>query len=610
MKKKSWESGKQSVDINVVEPSEIVKAYTIVLKQEFSPAGIEYFLSKNDNGELIGGFDLSYLKSSLGVIITDLDLKPLYIKSKGLLSSKKNRITGSISDTGLVTLNAEPACNFYIHYVYLLTENSILKGYVREDVGFNLSGVFDIGTDSIYVVSDVYRDLKSEDVFNNTATLSSFLRYVGRKLRKIDFSHNHHKLYYPKDDIDEIVNFRAKLDHSHTEQDITDLDKFTREEVTKLLTVYDKKGHRHDEWYLLKSEVYNLLKMKAGSVHSHFWADIDKRRSKLSDLSDVLSYKGNEGSLLSVKSNGLGTEWVSIPSKAVDISVNIDGFTGLFSRQINTVQDALKVVDSLISDKRVSKYTVYSSMKIEELLTKTSKKKHSHVEFYTQSEVNSLLERKADNAVFFKPNNIVLFSNKGGFLDSGLLLDDLSRRDHTHLLKDIHELDYTILKNTPEDDNLHLKDVATNSNINDEVFIYSRADNSYKRITIQNCVPYGSNFNLFTKTEIVCFGKERSEFQKAFGNKTDFLSKGLYKVEFSFMYSTIDYFKLQTVVDDVLKEFRLDGKSSDECVPFCYNIYIEVDIKKQIDFSINVKSVIGTSITLKDISVELIKVKV
>lgn len=609
MKKKSWEIDIPKEVIDNERPSEIVKVFTVVLKQKFTPKGVNYTVSANDNGELLGGFDLTCLKSNLGVIITDLNLKPIKIKKTGLLNRNFINITGKISDKGVVTLNIEPPCDFYIHYIYLLKENIILKDYVREDVGFNLSGVFDIGTDSVYVVSDVYRDLKKEDVFNNTASLSSFLRYVSRELRKVDFDHSHNRLYYLKDDVDDLFKKVSKIDHFHDEKDINNLDKYSREEIDKLLTSYSKNGHRHDDWYLLKSEVHTMLKTKANTVHSHFWADIDKRQSRLSDLADVLGYSGNETKLLSVSKDGKGTEWVSIPSKAVDISVNSIKFTGLLKKMVNTVQDALKIIDSVVNDVKISSVSVYSSKKIEEILQTVSKKKHSHTEFYTKKDLTSLLERKSDKAVFFKPNNLVLFSNQGDFLDSGVTLNDFSKFDHTHAFKNIEDRNYSLLENCPVDDNLYGKDEADFVDVKDKLFIYSEEDNKYKKITLDNCMPYGSYFQLFSKDEIVCFGPEWADFKTAFSGRTDYLYTGLYKIEFSFMYSTIEHCKVQMVSDGSVKEFRLEGKSSDESVAFCYSSYVQINTRKQLDSYIKVKSIIGNSITLKDVTIEVIKVQ-
>jgi len=110
----------------------------------------------------------------------------------------------------------------------------------------------------------------------------------------------------------------AALVHTHTESEITDLDKYTQAEVNALLSAQTHtESDITDLDKYTQAEVDTLLSGKANTSHTHVEADItdlgayieDITGESLTDLSDVPALTGNQGKLLKVNATEDGLIW-------------------------------------------------------------------------------------------------------------------------------------------------------------------------------------------------------------------------------------------------------------------------------------------------------------
>lgn len=84
------------------------------------------------------------------------------------------------------------------------------------------------------------------------------------------------------------VSGKASSTHSHTESDISNLDKYNKSEIDTMLSSISPSSHVHDDRYYTETEVNALLNDKANSLHDH-----DGRYYTESEVNTLLSGKAS-----------------------------------------------------------------------------------------------------------------------------------------------------------------------------------------------------------------------------------------------------------------------------------------------------------------------------
>jgi len=102
---------------------------------------------------------------------------------------------------------------------------------------------------------------KSDNTHNHDAVYYTETEIDNKLSNKSDITHNHSTLYQP-------IGSYSLTGHTHSESEITDLDKYTQAEVTAFLANKSDTSHTHDGRYFTESEVNTLLGQKAALSHA------------------------------------------------------------------------------------------------------------------------------------------------------------------------------------------------------------------------------------------------------------------------------------------------------------------------------------------------------
>jgi len=215
------------------------------------------------------------------------------------------------------------------------------------------------------------------------------------------------------------IDDKSDIGHTHTESEITDLDKYTQGEVDNLLGTKSDTAHNHDGIYALIS--HNHDADYAPVSHDHTEADItdlDKYtqaevNSRLSSKEDTLGSPITDGYVLSSSTDGTRS-WISLPTSTVLEWGNI---TGVISNQTD-LQDSLNAKAYVVHnhvEADITDLDKYTQTEVDNLLSTKSDVGHNHdadyapvlhdhteaditdLDKYTVAEVDNLLAGKSDD---------------------------------------------------------------------------------------------------------------------------------------------------------------------------------------------------------------------
>jgi len=192
----------------------------VPFRQQLSllPFVINYQVTGNDNGVTSQAWDSTRIISSLGIVVTGLDYKPIYDNASIWSRSK---IVGAIDIAGNVILNATPNADFIIHYYYQLHAGEVIDGYTVEDILRPPEITEDLLGTNVLARPDIpsnYTPIQTGS--EGIDKISAHLKGIDTKLGMLDLSN-----YYTESEVDTLLLNKADTSHTHVPSHIIGLSK-------------------------------------------------------------------------------------------------------------------------------------------------------------------------------------------------------------------------------------------------------------------------------------------------------------------------------------------------------------------------------------------------
>lgn len=239
---------------------------------------------------------------------------------------------------------------------------------------------------------------------------------------------------YTQGQVDVLLAAKAILTHTHTESDVTDLDKYTQGEITSLLSLKAALSHEHVESDVTDLDKYTqdqvdvLLAAKALLVHTH--NDLYYSETELDNgVLDALYYTKTQLLTSGVLDARYYTE-SEVDSLIADFALSTHTHDDRYYTESEV--DALVALRALLSHTHDDRY--YTESELDILFNAKSNINHDHDGvYYTETELDILLAAKATlththDDRYFTENQIEdLFTNH---------LNDYAHTDiHSHVNK-------------------------------------------------------------------------------------------------------------------------------------------------------------------------------